>query len=814
MANETNSPLLSIIILGENDGSFPPDALQSAEQADKALAEIVLAPHGAAGRAAALNTAIAAVNGKYLLILDSGNFIRPGYLEKALPLLASDPNVAVVYSDSEAFGARNETVKAWDFTPLRLLHADFIPRCALFRRAAWQAAGGYDESLPDWEDWDLWLKICGQGGRFAYLPEPFCLSRVRPGAAHSWRPDAEKDGDLLGCFYRKHLPLLRTALADGIKRSAEAAVLQQRLDKSKAPSWPHKLARRLKSLARALFFFRARPPQQKTPPAAFGYDAWIRRRLSARTVERLRSQARAFPYRPLISVIMPVCDIAPGILRLSLGSVLGQLYENWQLCVADASTRPDVAQVLQELTAADRRIKLVKTAAGSGIADNTNAALALADGEFVAFLDHDDELTADALLVVVARLQTDRDADLLYSDEDKIGVDGEYCHPFFKPDWSPDLLLGINYICHLCVLRKSLLDRTGPLRREYDGCQDYDLLLRVTELTGKIVHLPAVLYHWRMSPSSCAGSADAKPDVFTRTRAVLEDALRRRRLNARPQASGNIWLHHVRYALPNHPLVSIIIPTRDRPDLIEKCVASILAKTDYAPYEMIIINNGSGRPTAPDSPANRVRVIDLPGQFNYSAINNFAAGQAQGEVLVLLNDDTEVLEPAWLTALVEQALRPEVGAVGGKLLYPDGTIQHAGVIESPYGHLHAFARQPENKNEFSLANAIRDCGAVTGACLAIRREAWERVGGLDENYRVILSDVDLCHKLRQAGLLIVYTPLARLYHLESASRGTAWYPEDAAVFQAKWRKGLPLDDPYYNPNLSLAPDRTFLWRGY
>lgn len=539
------------------------------------------------------------------------------------------------------------------------------------------------------------------------------------------------------------------------------------------------------------------------------YQRWLDANVvSASRIEELRATAARFGFRPLISVITPVYDIDEAWLRRCIESVREQVYEHWELClVDDASPRAHVARVLAEYAAADTRIRTRRLERNSGIVAASRAALEMASGDFVALLDHDDELSPDALYEVARELQGRRDLDVIYSDEDKLDEQGHRVEPFFKPDWSPDLFLSMNYLCHLTVARHSLVQEVGGFREGFDGSQDYDLLLRLTERTAGITRIPKVLYHWRKVPNSAAASRVAKPYALEAGRRAIESALERRGIAGRV-TSPHPGTYRVAYDISDPPLVSIIMPTRDRPEMLRTCIESIERKSTYRRYELLVVDNRSREPEALrylEEVGRRHRVLRYEPDFNWSAINNVAAGQARGSLLLFMNNDMEVINGDWLEALVEHAQRPEVGAVGARLLYPDGRFQHAGVVTGLGGVAgHAFKYFPgDDRAYFHLPQVVRDTSAVTGACMMVRREEFERVGRFDERLRVAFNDVDFCLRLRAAGKLIVYTPYATLCHFESASRGPSHPPEDEALMRRRWAEVLA-NDPYYNPNLTLA----------
>lgn len=580
-------------------------------------------------------------------------------------------------------------------------------------------------------------------------------------------------------------------------------------------------------LARRLLFSWRRP----SSPKQTDYALW--RAEDA----RLNPPAPAPSEGPLISVLMPVHDTPAKWLRRAIESVRAQTYPNWQLCIADdCSTEPHVPTILHDYAAADSRIRVIRLAAPGHISRATNAALPLAQGEFVAFLDHDDELSPHALSEIARVVVARPDTALLYSDEDKIDHRNRHSSPYFKPAWNPDLLRGQNYFCHLAAYRTSLLRSLGGLRIGFEGAQDWDLALRATERLSphQIVHIPRVLYHWRAIPGSTAIDSRQKPYAAAAAARALREHLERTGTRGDVESvAGGHW--RVRRALPpSPPRVSLLIPTRNRVDLLRMCVESLLARTDYPDFEVIVIDNGSDEEAALrylaalPSLDPRVRVLRDDGPFNYSALNNRAAAHADGEILGLLNNDLEVVSPDWLREMVSHTVRPEVGAVGARLLYPDGSVQHAGVVLGIAGPRlvegvagHAFKKSPRHEpGQSNRLRLVQNYSAVTAACLLVRRDTYLRVGGLDaQSLPVAFNDVDLCLRLRETGLWNVWTPFATLLHHESATRGsdsddpekTARAERERRHMRARW--GPLLDhDPAYNPNLTLvSEDFTPAW---
>jgi O-antigen biosynthesis protein len=513
-----------------------------------------------------------------------------------------------------------------------------------------------------------------------------------------------------------------------------------------------------------------------------------------------------FTYRPTISIITPVYDPEARWLRRCIESVKQQSYPDWQLCLCDdGSGDPEIKKVLEEYAAADPRISLHFSAQNQGISMASNEALRLARGEFVALLDHDDQLSPHALFWAVQFLQEHRGADILYSDEDKLEIDGTRSEPFFKPAWSPEYLQSCMYTGHLTFYRMSLVESVGGFRAGFEGSQDYDLMLRTSQQTNAIHHIPKILYHWRKAVGSAAGASDAKPYAYAAAKRALAEHVKRNYPGA--SVAEGTWkgLYRVRYPVEPKEKVSIIIPTRDKMPILKTCLNSIAARTDHHNYEILIVDNKSQEPRTQEYlDALPHRVLRFDEEFNFSRLNNFAARHASGKYLLFLNNDTEVITREWMTAMLEWCQQPEIGAVGAKLIYPNRTIQHVGVVLGVGGVAgHALPGMPEDtQHYFGISQSVRNWSAVTAACMMVRREAFESVGGFDEELKVAFNDVDLCLRLLRIGLRNLVTPFAKLYHHESTSRGFSLDPHEVGYMKRAW--GLLLEnDPCYNPNLTL-----------
>lgn len=540
------------------------------------------------------------------------------------------------------------------------------------------------------------------------------------------------------------------------------------------------------------------------------------------TEEELEAQrAEVFPRSIKFSIVVPLYNTPEKFLHEMIRSVIDQTYADWELCMADGSdeAHSNVERICRQYMRKDLRIKYRRLEQNLGISGNTNACLEMAAGDYIGLFDHDD-LLHPAALHEVMRAICEQDADFIYTDENTFHEKPEdaFC-PHFKPDYAPDTLRSYNYICHFTVFSRELLDEVGNFRREFDGSQDYDMVLRLTEKASKIVHIPEILYFWRAHGGSVAGDISAKPYTLDAARRALGEHLDRVGLVGEVEDSSIPSTYRIKYAISGCPKVSIVIPNMDHADTPRTCISSILEKTTYENFEIVIIENNSRKEetfayydelkTDP-----RIQIVTWEGKFNYSAINNFGVREAAtGEYILLLNNDIEVITPDWLQEMLMFAQRPDVGAVGAMLYYPDDTIQHAGVIlgiGGVAGHAHKYFPRGDF-GYMSRATIAQDLSVVTAACMLLPRHVWQEIGGLDETFEVAFNDVDMCMRIRKAGYLIVWTPFAELYHYESKSRGAEDTPEkrkcfegEVRRFQARWKSELAEGDPYYNPNLTLV----------
>ena len=527
-----------------------------------------------------------------------------------------------------------------------------------------------------------------------------------------------------------------------------------------------------------------------------------------------------FEYSPLISVAVPAYRTPEKFLAQMIDSLLAQTYGNWELCIANGSPEDGaMKKVLEEYTKKDSRIRVSELTENKGIAGNTNAALEMARGEFVGLLDHDDLLAPNALYEIVRALDEDRTLDAVYTDEDKVTTElDEHFQPHLKPDFNLDLLRSNNYICHFFVVRRSIVQKVGGFRQEFDGAQDHDFIFRCIETAEKVGHIPEILYHWRTHKASTADNPASKMYAFDAGKRAIEAHLKRTGTEGTVSHTPDLGFFRVKYPVQGQPLVSIIIPNKDEKETLKACIDSIREKTEYPNYEIIIVENNSTTDEIFQyykelSQDPRIRLLRWKKEFNYSAINNYGVRHANGEYLLFLNNDVTVITPGWIRELLGVCQRSEVGAAGVKLIYPDDTIQHAGCVIGLGGIAgHMFVDMPANRTGYlHKASILQDMSAVTAACMMMKRTAFEEAGGFTEKLSVAFNDVDLCLKVRKNHKLIVYDPYVQLYHMESKTRGAEDNKEKVRRFQeeieymrCQWIDILKKGDPYYNKNLSLT----------
>lgn len=548
------------------------------------------------------------------------------------------------------------------------------------------------------------------------------------------------------------------------------------------------------------------------------YDTWLRIMRVSRQ-ELFEQRKTKFSYAPKFSVVVPLYHTPAKFLKDLVRSMMYQSYANWELCLVNASPEDvHLTSLLENWAMRDKRIRVIRLEKNLGIAQNTNAGIAASTGEFIAFLDHDDFLEPDALFCYADALNKDKTIDVFYSDEDKTDeYAAHYFYPHFKSDFNIDLLHANNYMCHFLAVRKSLVDTVGGLNEKFDGAQDYDFVLRLTEHTKKIYHCPRILYHWRCSNQSTAANQGNKMYAIHAGKAALNAHYKRIGWNARAQEGAVDGWYQTKFTLKEEPLVSILIPNKDHTDDLDVCLNSFFERADYQNYEFIIIENNSVLPETfayyekIEKEHDNVKVVYWEAGFNYSAINNFGFKFAKGDYIMLLNNDVELITPDIFQSMLGFCMRPEVGIVGAKLLYNDHTVQHAGVLVGAGGLAdHVFKGIHEDDPGYmGRAISSQDVSAVTAACLLVKRSVYEEVGGLEDEFQVAFNDVDFCLKVRKAGYLIVYDADVKLFHYESKSRGMEDTTErfirfgnEMMLLNSKWDILSTFVDPYYNPNLS------------
>ena len=558
---------------------------------------------------------------------------------------------------------------------------------------------------------------------------------------------------------------------------------------------------------------------ERFEPEEVPYGPWYRAYIpTEETLETQRKQK--FDYSPLISIAVPAYQTPVEFLRQMIESLIVQTYSNWELCIVNASPdNEEMQKVLAEYSAGDSRVRFCNLKENLGIAENTNRAFAMTKGEFVGLLDHDDLLAPNALYEIVKILQDHPQADALYTDEDKVTTElDEHFQPHLKPDFNLDLLRSNNYICHFFVVRKSIVEKAGGFRKEFDGAQDYDFIFRCTENAGEVLHVPEILYHWRTHKASTADNPASKMYAFEAGKRAIEAHLERTGTEGEVSHTQDLGFYRVKYPVQGKPLVSVIIPNKDEKETLQTCLEMLEKNTGYQNFEIIIVENNSTtdeifRYYKELSGNRKIHLLRWGKEFNYSAINNFAVAHAKGEYLLFLNNDVKSINPDWLEEMLGVCQRPEVGGVGAKLIYPDNTIQHAGCVIGMGGIAgHMFVDMPADRTGYlHKASLLQDMSAVTAACLLMKKEVFEQAGGFTEELAVAFNDVDLCLKVRKNGYLIVYDPYVKLYHMESKTRGAEDSKEKVRRFQTEieymrchWIDILKNGDPCYNKNLSLT----------
>lgn len=550
----------------------------------------------------------------------------------------------------------------------------------------------------------------------------------------------------------------------------------------------------------------------------FTYERWLKdNQITKSELEEQRKER--FSYEPKFSIVVPLYMTKEAYLRALIESIENQTYGNWELCLADGSgANSPLEKIVAEYQKKGLNISYQILKENKGISENTNAAIKMATGDYIVLADHDDIMAENALYECAKAINEDKEIDVLYSDEDKIDMAGKkYFDPNFKPDLNMDLLCSMNYICHLFVVKNTVIEKVGMLRSEFDGAQDHDFILRCVEVAERVYHIPKVLYHWRCHINSTAANPESKLYAFEAGRKAVEEHYKRIGVPAKAEHSSFYGMFHTKFCWEEQPLISILIPNKDHIEDLKKCMESIEKKSTYRNFEFVVIENNSTEEETFSyykeiEKKENVQVVYYKGGFNFSKINNFGAKYAKGEYLLLLNNDTEIITPECLQELLGYCMREEVGIVGAKLCYDDDTIQHAGVVIGFGGMAgHAFIESSRfDTGYMGRIMCAQDYSAVTAACMMTKKSVYDAVGGLTESLEVAFNDIDYCLKVRELGKLVVYNPYAELYHYESKSRGMEDTPEkverfnsEVAKFCERWEDILQKGDPYYNPNLTL-----------
>lgn len=600
------------------------------------------------------------------------------------------------------------------------------------------------------------------------------------------------------------------------KSSCGGTIQWWRLIKKLSPYTLQKGIRYLKHYGVKEFWIRL---HERFEPEEVPYGPWYEAYVpSEETLEKQRKYK--FSETPLISVAVPAYRTPELFLCQMIESLQKQTYKNWELCIANGSPDEErMCDILESYAKKDSRIRYKNLEKNLGIAKNTNEAFAMAKGEFIGLLDHDDLLAPNALFEVVQAVTKEENIDVVYTDEDKVTTDlSEHFQPHLKPDFNLDLLRANNYICHFCVVRREILEKTGGFQKEYDGAQDHDFIFRCTELAREIKHIPEILYHWRTHKASTADNPASKMYAFDAGKRAIEAHLSRMGVKGEVTHTSDFGFFRVHYPVQEEPLVSVIIPNKDEKETLQACLESLKKNTTYKNFEIIIVENNS---TSADifeyyrelAKEDNIHLLKWKKEFNYAAINNFGVRHAKGEYLLFLNNDVTAITPEWMEEMLGVCQRQEVGAVGAKLIYPDHTIQHAGCVIGIGGIAgHLFVDMPADRTGYlHKASLMQDMSAVTAACMMMKKSVFEKVGGFTEELAVAFNDVDLCLKVRKEKYLVVYDPYAQLFHMESKTRGAEDSEEKMRRFQKEieymrchWMDILKNGDPYYNKNLSLT----------
>ncbi|MCX7109504.1 MAG: glycosyltransferase [Proteobacteria bacterium] len=870
VATQTHRDIELVVV---NDGGVDVGSLVHAFATGSICKTVYESLQPGRGRVGAANAGLDLATGDYLLFLDDDDAISPEHITKLAQALKSSHAVVLAYADSRMIDMDGHPLGGFEgkFEPYQLMYGNRFPiHAALFRRAVLEAgACRFDGQFDLYEDWDFWLQLQAQGP-FCHVPGASASYKINPHGSGVHNVPGQRSHEYVEIRnkWRRRWP--DNWLVDAFENAEKASALERKLAELEIELniARHKLTRldRLAETQRAelalhkndLIFARngylgvlnSRVWQMTERPRALvtwlrriknrvvgrpvaaksnqidphdPYASWVAAHdtLSAAQRQSIIANVHAMQRPPLISVLLPVYNAPVKFLQDAIESVRAQLYTHWELCIADdASTDGDMKTCLEHYAKLDSRIRVGFRPENGHISRASNTALGMAKGEFVAMLYQDDMLPEHALYYVAKAIQEHPDAGIIYSDEDKLDEQDNRFGPYFKPDWNYELFLGQNFISHLGVYRRRLLNEIEGFRVGFEGSQDHDLALRCVERLQprQIIHIPRILYHWRMHSENTEYGIEAKPYALTAGVEAVNDHLKRTCPGATVELNPQFNNYRVRFPLPYpEPRVCIIIPTHNQLDLLRPCIDSIFTRTQYSNYEILVVDNNSDKADVIEylnglERRNKIRVLRDGRPFNFSALNNAAVTLTDAEFVLLLNNDVAVISPDWLGEIVAVASRTGIGAVGARLWYPDDTLQHGGFLlglDGVAAHAHLGLRS-EDPGYCGRAGLMQSMSAVTAACLLVRRSIYLEVGGFDEqNLAVDFNDVDFCLKVREAGYRNVWMPFAELYHYESASRGSDQTPEKIKRFQTevafmkkKWGKLLQAD-PAYNPNLTL-----------
>ncbi len=853
-----NQTLKDIEIIIIDDASIDQETLDVLSKLDKDNLTVIYLEKNV-GPAVARNKGIELAKGKYILPLDSDDKIAPTYVEKAVKILEEDNNIGIVYCEAELFGEQQGkwNLPAYSFS--EILIGNMIFATAMYRKEDWKKVNGYNENMVHgYEDYDFWLLLLELGNRVYQIPEILFSYRIKK-ISRSTKLAKELDNEINSYMqifenhqnsYIKNVKIIYKELKN--KQNIIQEKDQQIQEKDQKIQELHAIAQSLRfknivkkfipsKVCKLLQYIKHNPRAitlgwhvlKTRGVQALIYKIKKVKHLSESQIiniytyrepvlsQKVFKEIENFRIKPFISIIMPVYNVDPKWLDLAIKSIETQWYSNWELCIADdKSTNKETTQYLQAIT--NNKIKTVLLETNGNISAASNEALKLVTGEYVALMDNDDELTPDALYEVVKAIN-ETNAEFIYSDEDKLEMDSTFSDPHFKPDFAPDMFLSQNYISHLGVIKKELVDKVNGFTLGLEGSQDYDLYLKVLEHTDSIYHIQKVLYHWRKVPGSTAAEYGEKSYAQEAGRKALDNAMKRRGIKADVVNGLTPGTYKVNYEIIGEPLVSIIIPFKDMPKLLSMCIESILEKTSYQNFEIIgISNNSENKATFVEMSRlegldKRIKFYEYNVPFNYSDINNHAVKEyAKGEHLLFLNNDIELITSQWIEELLMHSQRANVGAVGAKLYFPNNTIQHAGLAIAPYTDnaiLTMYNRHPHNTYGYmSRAKCIMNYSAVTAACMMCKKELFSYLNGFDtKNLKVAYNDVDLCLRMQEEGCINVWSPFCELYHHESISRGYENSPKklerlekEKYFLKQKHKNIFQTSDPYYNKNLTYT----------